>query len=217
MANLGIDPLDAQIRQVAFFDTPDLTLNKSGVVVRARRVQRKVGDTVVKIRPLVPDEIPTGLRKSPAFGVEVDAMPGGFVCSGSMKAEADDAAVREVFAGRRPLRKLLGKEQRALFSAYAPDGVTLDDLSVLGPINVFKLKFVPEGYDRRMVAELWLYPDGSRIVGAVHEVSTRRSVRCRRRDPRLPHRPRDRPARRATDKDQDRTRVLRQGARGHRR
>ena len=45
----------------------------------------------------------------------------------------------------------------------------LDDLSVLGPINVLKLKFTPEGYGRRMVAELWLYPDGSRIL----ELSTK--------------------------------------------
>ena len=35
---LGMDPLGAQIRMVSFFDTPDLTLNKAGVVVRARRV-----------------------------------------------------------------------------------------------------------------------------------------------------------------------------------
>lgn len=169
IASLGIDALDAQIRQVAFFDTPDLTLNRNGVVVRARRVQRKPGDSIVKIRPLVPDDVPSAVRKSPAFGVEVDAMPGGFVCSGTMKAEVDDAAVKAAMAGQRPLRKLLGKEQRALFSAYAPDGVALDELSVLGPINVLKLKFSPEGFDRRMVAELWLYPDGSRIL----ELSTK--------------------------------------------
>jgi inorganic triphosphatase YgiF len=40
-AALGVDPLDGQIRQVYFFDTPDLTLNKAGVVVRARRVQQR--------------------------------------------------------------------------------------------------------------------------------------------------------------------------------
>ena len=34
---LGVDPLQAQIRQVFFFDTPDLALDKAGVVVRARR------------------------------------------------------------------------------------------------------------------------------------------------------------------------------------
>jgi hypothetical protein len=40
---------------------------------------------------------------------------------------------------------------------------------VLGPINVFKLKFAPKGFSRRLVAELWLYPDGERIL----ELSTK--------------------------------------------
>ena len=38
-AALDVDPLEGQIRQVYFFDTPDLALNKQGLVVRARRVQ----------------------------------------------------------------------------------------------------------------------------------------------------------------------------------
>jgi hypothetical protein len=82
VAALDIDPLDAQIRQVAFFDTPELTLNKQGLVVRVRRVQGKLADSIVKLRPVVPRELPAALRKSPNFSVEVDAMPGGFVCSG---------------------------------------------------------------------------------------------------------------------------------------
>jgi hypothetical protein len=45
----------------------------------------------------------------------------------------------------------------------------MDDLMVLGPINVLKLKFTPEGLGRRLVAELWLYPDGERIL----ELSTK--------------------------------------------
>ena len=88
VAALGMDPLDAQIRQVYFFDTPELALNRHGLVVRARRVQQKPNDSVVKLR---------------------------------------------VAAGDR------------------------------------KLKFSPQGYDRRLVAELWLYPDGSRIL----ELSTK--------------------------------------------
>ena len=83
-AALGVDPLDAQIRQVYFFDTPDLALNKCGLVVRARRVQRKGDDSVVKLRPVVPEELSPKLRVSPNVGVAVDAMPGGYVCSGSM-------------------------------------------------------------------------------------------------------------------------------------
>ena len=169
VAALDMDVLDAQIRQVAFFDTPELTLNSNGVVVRARRVQGKPGDSVVKLRPIVPDDIPAKVRKSPSFGIEVDAMPGGFVCSGSMKAELDPVKVKEAFAGRRRISKLFTKEQRDFYTDHAPEGLVLDELSMLGPINVLKLKFTPGDFDRRLVAELWFYPDGSRIL----ELSTK--------------------------------------------
>jgi hypothetical protein len=102
--------------------------------------------------------------RSPSFGVEVDALPGGFVCSGSLKGKLVQGDVKEVLRGQRPVRKLFTKQQRAFFAEHAPAGIDLDDLSVLGPITVLKLKFSPEGYDRRLVAELWLYPDGSRIL-----------------------------------------------------
>jgi hypothetical protein len=67
-------------------------------------------------------------------------------------------------AGKRPLAKLFSKEQRAFFAEHAPEGVGFDDLSILGPIFVLKLKFSPEGLDRKLVAELWMYPDNSRVL-----------------------------------------------------
>src|SRR5215211_8678428 len=70
-AALDLDPLEAQMRQVFFFDTPDLALDRAGVVVRARRVQRKGGDAVVKLRPVVPDRLTPALRRTPGFFVEV--------------------------------------------------------------------------------------------------------------------------------------------------
>ena len=167
--SLGLDALDAQIRQVVFFDTPDLALDRAGVVVRARRIQGRAGDSVIKLRPLDPDQIGADTRRLSGFGVEVDAIPGGFVCSGRMKCEADSDAIRQVVLGERPLRKLYTKEQRALFRAHAPDGIELDDLAVLGPIFVLKLKWKPRGFARKMVAELWLYPEGGRIF----ELSTK--------------------------------------------
>ena len=166
---LGLDPLDGQIRLVHFFDTPDLALQQAGVVVRARRVQGKGDDSVVKLRPVVPQDLPDDLRESASFFVEVDAMPGGFVCSGSMKGVPRKASVLEVAAGQQPLRKLFSKEQRAFYDAHAPEGVGLDDLVLLGPIFVIKLKGTPLGTNRRVVVELWLYPDGSRIL----ELSTK--------------------------------------------
>src|SRR5690242_21890754 len=63
---LPIDPVEAQPRQVYFFDTPDLALDNAGVVVRARRIQGGRGDTVVKLRPVQPDDIPDELRRSKA-------------------------------------------------------------------------------------------------------------------------------------------------------
>lgn len=169
LSALDLDPLDAQMRQVFFFDTPDLDLDRRGLVVRARRVQGRGDDTVVKLRPVEPATLPPDLRSRPEFVVEVDAMPGGFVCSGSYKGALERPAVREASLGRHPIRKLFSKPQRRFFGEHAPDGLGLDDLAVLGPITVMKLKLRPPEYGRRLVVEVWVYPDGSRLL----ELSTK--------------------------------------------
>ncbi len=166
---LGMDPLAAQIRLVAFFDTPALDLNHAGVVVRARRVQGREDDSVVKLRPVVPEELPAQLRALPTFGVEVDAMPGGFVCSASMKGRLGTDDVTRAMKGEKAVRKLFSKEQRAFYEDHAPAGIELDALALLGPIFVLKLNLTPAALRRKLIAEMWLYPDGSRIL----ELSTK--------------------------------------------
>ena len=168
IAALGIDPIEAQIRQVYFFDTPDLKLNKAGLVVRARRVQAKGEDTVVKLRPVVPPELPKRVRHSPAFSTEVDAMPGGFVFSGSMKGVLPAGSVHDALESGR-VRKLFTKEQRAFYADHAPEQIPLGDLAALGPIFVLKARFRPTELGRKVVAEVWLYPDETRIL----ELSTK--------------------------------------------
>jgi hypothetical protein len=169
VARLPLDPVETQPRQVFFFDTPDLQLNAAGVVVRARRIQGGRGDTVVKLRPVVPAELPSDVRRSPSFNVEVDALPGGFVCSGSMKGRTTGQEVRDAVAGKLPVRKLFTKEQRAFYRAHAPEGLDLESLVTLGPTFILKAVFEPKEFRRRMVAEMWLYPDGSRLL----ELSTK--------------------------------------------
>jgi hypothetical protein len=166
---LGVDALDSVLRQVYFFDTLDLDLEGGGLVVRARRTQGKPDDSVVKLRPVVPGELPDALRAEEMFGVEVDAMPGGFVCSGSFKGKLEQGTVKDTLANERPLKKLFSKPQRAFFAEHAPAGIGFDDLSVLGPVHVLKVKFDPAGFGSRMVVELWLYPDDSQIL----ELSTK--------------------------------------------
>ena len=183
ISELGLDPLEAQIRQVFFFDTPDLHLNAVGVVARARRIQGRAGTRSSSSVRSTRTSLPAELRLAPNVVVEVDAMPGGYVCSASLKARADAPSVRDVALGKRSARKLFSKEQRAFFDAHAPDGLTLEDLSILGPIFVLKQNFVPKELGRRMVAELWFYPDGSqdpRAVDEVHRRPTRSRWRPRR-------------------------------------
>ena len=165
---LGIDPLDGQLRQVYFFDTPELELDSGGLVLRARRIQGRRGDSVVKMRPVVPRELSESLKKDSGFTVELDAMPGAFVCSGTLKRKVGNAEVHDVVSGASGIRGLFSAGQRKLVEAQARPGV-FDDLTVLGPILVVKARFAPDEVGLRMVAELWLYPDGSRLL----ELSTK--------------------------------------------
>ena len=169
--SIGLDPVEAQPRQAFFFDTPDLALNKAGVVVRARRIQGGDGDTVIKLRPVDPSTIDPELRRSAAFKIEVDAMPGGFVCSASFKGVCSGQEVLDVASGEMPLRKLFSKEQRAFYDAHAPAGLTMDKLVLLGPTFLLKSKHQPKAkdFDRPIVFEVWIYPDGSIVM----EVSTK--------------------------------------------
>jgi hypothetical protein len=167
--SLDLDPLQAQMRQVVFFDTPNLDLYSSGVVVRGRRIQGGAGDTVVKLRPL-PKGLNLGKERRPkGLTVEVDAMPGGFICSGSIKGTTTAADVRRVTLGRAKIGSLFSKAQKTLFTQHAPNSLRMKDLVVLGPITILKLKFDPKLLGRAMVSELWLYPDGSKIL----ELSTK--------------------------------------------
>jgi len=77
--------------------------------------------------------------------------------------------VRAAAKGERRVGKLFSKSQRAFFAEHAPEGVDLDELAILGPIHVLKLKFSPGDYGRRVVAEMWMYPDYTRIL----ELSTK--------------------------------------------
>jgi len=168
-AGLPLDLVEAEPRQVFFFDTPDLTLNRAGIVVRARRIRGGGGDTVVKLRPVVPAKLPAKLRESESFKVELDFLPGGFVCSGSLKGKVTGDQVRAVAEGEMPLRKLLTREQRGLYGEHAPPTLPLESLVLLGPTFTLRLGFRPKRLKRKMVAEFWLYPDGSRLL----ELSTK--------------------------------------------
>ncbi|MBZ5737106.1 hypothetical protein [Nocardioides mangrovi] len=167
--DLGIDTLDAVVRQVAFVDTADLRLSASGLVLRVRRTQRKPGDVTVKLRPMLPADVPAELRGLPGLKVEVDASPAGYTCSCSLTASVSDRKARAVLLGQRPFADLLTPEQRAVVADRLPPGTRMADLLLLGPVHLLKCRFALEDQPRKMIAELWFLPGGARLL----ELSTK--------------------------------------------
>jgi hypothetical protein len=166
--SLGIKAKHGTARRVYYLDTADRVLYRHGVIVRFRDRPHRRDDAVVKLRPVVPGEVPGWLRDIDRFQVEIDALPGEAVCSGALKKRLGRRAVARAVAGRRPLTRLLSPQQRRLIAKFAP-GVALSDLTVLGPIDVRCHSVKLRGLDRGLTAERWRYPDGSDVL----ELSTK--------------------------------------------
>ena len=96
-------------------------------------------------------------------------MPGGFVCSASMKGALAKPDVKKVAEGKRPLSKIFSKEQKEFYEDARAGRAGAGRPLLLGPILVLKLRFRPVELAQKVVAELWLYPDNTRIL----ELSTK--------------------------------------------
>jgi hypothetical protein len=168
-AALGTELESARVRHVYFLDTPDLALERHGVVVRVRSISGRPDDSVVKLRPLAARDLPSDVRRAKRFVIEIDGIPGAHVCSASLKARLGTHAVERAITGRRPLSALFSERQRALLASRAPAGVDVDDLLVLGPVEARRRRLVVAGLDAALLIERWTYPDGSRML----ELSTR--------------------------------------------
>ena len=172
---LPLDPVEAQPRQVYFFDTPDLTLNKAGLVVRARRTQGGRGDTVIKLRPVEPGgparvppapgrlqrrgrrparrlrvlgvaQGPLDRRRGPRGGDR--RQPRCAACSRSRSASSTGRTRPR--ASRSTISSRSGR--RSCSSPASTSSSALTKRSI-----------------QSLVAEMWFYPDGSRIL----ELSTK--------------------------------------------
>ena len=148
---------------------------RRGLVVRARRVQARGDDSVVKLRPIDPaqrggqaatdDRVwHRGRRHARRLrllgSLKSAETSGSGTCSGG-------AADPKLFTSPRP----------PLFAEHAPEGVELDDLSMLGPINVFRRKCTPAGSAQRMVGGSVALPRQHAHPRALDEVQAARRSR----------------------------------------
>jgi hypothetical protein len=161
VVSLGLDLLDARLRQIHFFDTRDVSLTRRGINLWLARTQRAAATAGVTLCPPVPEDVP-----DPARGVriEIDAVPGGYRWTTAMRSAVDDVDARAAIAGRYPVGKLFTKRQRALFAPPGSDSSRFDSLALLGSITVFRMRLAPPGFRHRYLAELWTYPNGSRVL-----------------------------------------------------
>ena len=167
-----------------------------------------------KLRPVVPDQLPDNLRSRRASASRSTRCPAARLLRHVQGEAAVDGRPRGG-SGTTRLRKLFSTEQRAFFEAHARrhrarrsrrPGLDLRP----------EARFTPEEFGRRMVAELWLYPDGSRIVELSTKCAPSEAFQVAA-EARAFLTGEASTRRRAADEDEDGARVLLPGARGRRR
>ena len=134
VAALGLDPLDAQIRLVSFFDTPDLALNRAGRdrarAARAGPRGRLRGQAAARsCRTQLPDD----LRRRRAWSSSSTRCPAATSARRAEGPARRRTGGQEACRGQARTRKLFSKAQRAFYAAHAPEGLELDDLHAARP------------------------------------------------------------------------------------
>lgn len=161
---LGHAHVKAEHRVIYFFDTNDLELYESGLVLRARKIKGHTDNSTVKLRPVDPAQIPEQWKGRAEFHIEMDVVGEKFVCSAKVDSDEKRGEIDEVVAGERAMEKLFSGVQEELIKDYAPADVDWSVLVPLGPIEVRKWEFEPEGLDHELTVEMWVLPDGTDLV-----------------------------------------------------
>ena len=154
-----------QLRLVHYLDTPDLALHRRGIIVRTRVTDGVDEDVVVKLRHAEPQ----ARRPIGGLTLELDVLPDVTIWSASIKRRVRPGLVLDSIGQRHPAQRLISRRQRALLRTAAGDGFDIDDLVVLGPVNVVRL--TSGEFEQRIDVESWIYPGGSHVVEL--------SVKCR--------------------------------------
>ncbi len=161
---LEIERRDATRREIYFFDTPELTLYKAGVVIRARAKEDEDHDSVIKIRPVDPDKVDEKWQEEDGFKIEADAVGDKVVMSASFKDKKKKNAIEKVANGKDPISELFSKKQKAFLAEFYDGPLGLDDLTILGPVKTLRADIDRSGLAYELTAEYWTLPDDSHLL-----------------------------------------------------
>ncbi len=155
-----------QERHIYFFDTPNLELFHSGVVLRARRIFGGDHDSTVKLRPVDPSKVPAKWKKFPGFKIEADASENGVVKSASLTMPVAKGVIRRVAEGKLGVAALLTDDQRQFLVEMAKLELDVARLLTMGPMQAKRWKFSDAALPWPITAELWQRDDGELILEA---------------------------------------------------
>jgi hypothetical protein len=154
-----------QRRKVYFYDTRDLALYNVGLVLRARVTEGEDDDSTVKLRPVDLADDEAGWRRVAHIRIELDVVGDKQVPSAKLDGTPDRGEIEEVEAGRRSLASLFSGTQERLVADYAPRGIALRELEVLGPVDARKWDLErPDGFPHALGVEEWSLPDAAHFI-----------------------------------------------------
>jgi hypothetical protein len=166
LARYGLRPSNDEERYIYFFDSPALELHTAGIIARARRTVGDVHDSTVKCRPVDPSSLGKEWRKYRDVKIEADASEKGLVKSASFSTPVEKGLIKSVVTGKRRVRDLFTREQRAFVEKTARHKIDFDRLAVLGPLRAHRWQFDDPACPWRITAELWIREDGQRMLEA---------------------------------------------------
>jgi hypothetical protein len=162
----GLTPKNDEERYIYFFDSPALELHAAGIIVRARRTVGDVHDSTVKFRPVDPASVGKEWRKYRDFKIEADASEKGLVKSASFSMPVEKGLIKSVVTGKRQVRDLITREQRAFIEETARRKIDFDRRVVLGPLRAHRREFDDPACPWKNTGELWIREDGQRVLEA---------------------------------------------------
>ncbi len=161
---LDISEHIAARRDIYFFDTPELTLYKAGVILRARAIEDDDHDSVVKVRPVDPGSVDDKWKDNDGFKIEADVVGDRVVVSASFKVGQKKGAINKAANGKLAVSELFSKKQKAFASDFYGGTVELDDLITMGPIQTLRADISRPGMAYDITAEYWTLPDDSHLL-----------------------------------------------------
>jgi uncharacterized protein YjbK len=161
-----------QQRKVYFYDTKDLALYGKDLVLRARVTEGDDDDSTVKLRPVDLANGEASWRQIDGIRIELDVVGKEHVSSAKLDGEPDRGEIEAVEAKHREVGSLFSWKQEQLIADYAPDGISLHELEVLGPVDARKWDLEkPEGFPHTLSVEEWSLPDATHFIELSFKVS----------------------------------------------